>query len=154
MGFLMESVIQQVESAPHQFLLRILSATSSHPSHSSHNSALWMGQEINGPFWQHPTQLEKLHVNSHALTCPCRRNHGPGRALLAFSCSAFGEAWCSSSETIPFTLFNSCKLIRIFFFFLPQHYASTSLQETWISTKALSFLSDGLKQDFPGTPRL
>ena len=64
------------------------------PSHAAHDSALWKGQENNRPFWQHPTQLEKLQAHSHAFTCPCRGNHGTGRSLLALNCAILVEAWC------------------------------------------------------------
>ena len=64
------------------------------PSHAPHDSALCKGQENNRPFGQHPTQLEKPHAHSHALTCPCRGNHGPGRSFLARNCAILGEVWC------------------------------------------------------------
>ena len=105
------------------------------PTHATHNSALWMGQENNGPFWQHAAQFEKLHANSHILTCPCRRNHWPGRSLLALSCAVLGEAWCWKGKLflLPCPMHPNS-----YIFILLQKCAGTSLLETWISTQKLS----------------
>lgn len=38
------------------------------PSQEAHDSVLWMGQESNGPFWQHSVQLGKPGAHSYGLT--------------------------------------------------------------------------------------
>lgn len=108
------------------------------PSHSG-----W-DKKKNGPLWQNSTLLGKPGAHLHALTLSHQRNHKPrkwflgtelcclGGQMIQVKLFFFPSLMCSDTHTYIYILFQSC--------------AGTSSLETWTSTKALSRMSDCLRQ--------
>ena len=100
-----------------------------------------MGWKINGPLWQHPTQLGKVSAHSHTLTFLLWRYH----RLKSF----LGTELCCLVEVVMqvklsyFSYHLLCIQTHLFFL---QHCAGTFSLETGTSTKAPSSVSDWLSK--------